>query len=71
MDKRIDIEQLTIDRIYTVLDNKKYKDLLTTKLNEHIDIPFINEATEQFIIENLHLVCMFWVRIDKNKKSQF
>ena len=51
MDK---LEQLTIHHIYTVLDNKKYKDLLTTKLNEHIDIPFINEATEQFIIDAIY-----------------
>ena len=41
------MQQLAILHINNILKDVKFKELLDKKINEHVDIPMINEDTEE------------------------
>ncbi len=41
------MQQLAILHINNILKDVKFKELLVKKINEHVDIPMINEDTEE------------------------
>ena len=48
------INAMVIDQVIDLFEQKEFKKKLIKKLNENVDIPFINEKTEKKALNKLY-----------------
>ena len=48
------MDQIVLNNVIQMLEQKNFKKKLTKKLNKNVDIPIINEKTEQKIIDKVY-----------------
>ena len=46
------------DALLTFLENDQFRSRLISKLNENVDIPFVNESTEEVVLQALYSVIL-------------
>lgn len=46
------------DALLTFLENDQFRGRLISKLNENVDIPFVNESTEEVVLQALYSVIL-------------
>lgn len=56
------VVEIGLDAVVEVLSKRKFRNKLVSKLNENVDIPFINEQTEEKIIEAIYDVVLSAVK---------
>ena len=57
------------DTLLTFLENDQFRSKLISKLNENVDIPFVNESTEEVVLQALYSVILETLK-DSLKKSK-
>ena len=59
--------EMGVDALLTFLEKDDFRSKLVQRLNEHVDLPFINEKTEESVIQALYTVVLESIREIKNK----
>ena len=50
------MDKITLDHFVELLEKKEFKKKLLKKLNKNIDIPIVDEKTEQKVLDNIYEV---------------
>lgn len=54
MGKGDTLDEMAMEKVVDLLENKGFKNKLIKKLNDAVDIPLINEKTEKKVLDSIY-----------------
>lgn len=54
MGKGNTLDEMAMEKVVDLLENKGFKNKLIKKLNDAVDIPLINEKTEKKVLDSIY-----------------
>tara|TARA_A100001015_G_C14892093_1_gene672870 strand:+ start:848 stop:1042 length:195 start_codon:yes stop_codon:yes gene_type:complete len=58
MGKGEKLDEVAMENVINLLEDKGFKNKLIKKLNDAVDVPFINEKTEKKVLDSIYKILL-------------